>query len=138
MSLVAVGEFGHACVMHLSGPPTWQAFWAPHLVIIPNPIVHIHYSFMLISGFLGTKAKWVIVSLFFNQYAPGVAWGWLVVFSYVINTVKHHVRTKKTILLILWLLNFYWVRSRWIKVCVFFNYISFATFKFTVVIYSWS
>ena len=23
---VAVGEFGHACVVHLSGPPTWQAF----------------------------------------------------------------------------------------------------------------
>ena len=44
---VAVGEFGHACVMQLSGPPTWQAFWTPHLVIIPNPIVHIHYSLML-------------------------------------------------------------------------------------------
>ena len=45
---VAVGEFGHVCVMLLSGPPTWQAFWAPHLVIMPNPMVLIHYSFIYI------------------------------------------------------------------------------------------
>ena len=76
--------------------------------------------------------------LFFNQYAPGGAWGRLVVFSYVINTVKNHVRTQKDNIANIMFNYFYWVRSRWVKVRVFFNYHHLPHLIFTVVIYSWS
>ena len=39
---VAVGEFGHAPIMQISWPPSWQAFSAHHHLIILNPNVLFH------------------------------------------------------------------------------------------------
>ena len=83
--------------MQLSGPPTWKAFLSHHHPIILNSIVLFHNSIMFISGLIGTKAKWVIVSLFFEQYASGVAWGWLVI-SLMWFTLLKLYKNKKTIL----------------------------------------